>query len=218
MSFPEFFGAIKPIVVHDRLARFLGASSDGTIAYHYADVVKLAGHSCPTVAGSFLLARRALRALYPDALPERGELRVRFQRAQVDGTTGVVAAVVGMITGAAGDGGFQGIGGRFRRRDLLSFGEPEQMEEVAFSRIDTGQSVVGSIHLEHVPADPRTRPMLQRLLAGDPDPQLADDFAQLWQERVRRILVDHAEQAELIQLTFSNATGRTVSAAPTIPT
>ena len=207
MTFPAFFDEIEPIVVHDRLARFLGASADGTIAYHYADVVKLAGHSCPTVAGSFLLARRALRALYPDVLPERGDLRVHLRRAQDEGTTGVVAAVLGMITGAAGAGGFHGIGGRFCRRDLLAFAEHDLTGEVAFSRIDTGQRVVGTIHLEHVPADPRTGPLLQRLLVGDSDsdcdidPQLADEFARLWQDRVRRILVEHGEHANLIRLT-----------------
>ena len=205
MTFPDFFDEIEPIVVHDRLARFLGASADGTIAYHYADVVKLAGHSCPTVAGSFLLARRALRALYPDALPERGDLTVRLRRTQDEGTTGVVAAVLGMITGAAGAGGFQGIGGRFSRRNLLVFAEHDLAGEIAFSRTDTGQSIVGTIHLEHVPADPRTGPLLQRLLAGDAntdfDPQLADEFARLWQDRVRRILVEHGEHTDLIRLT-----------------
>lgn len=65
--FPSFFTEIPPIVVHDRLAEFLGAADGGVIEYRYADAVKLAGHSCPTVAGAFLLARRALASLYTGA-------------------------------------------------------------------------------------------------------------------------------------------------------
>jgi len=76
MTFPSFFADIPTIVVHDRLAEFLGAADGGVIEYRYADAVKLAGHSCPTVAGAYLLARRALAALYPDTLPERGDIQV----------------------------------------------------------------------------------------------------------------------------------------------
>ena len=82
MSFPPFFDDIPPIVVHDRLAEFLGAAEGGIIEYRYADAVKLAGHSCPTVAGAYLLTRRALAALYPDVLPERGDVQVEFRNAQ----------------------------------------------------------------------------------------------------------------------------------------
>ena len=78
MAFPSFFAEIPPIVVHDRLAQFLGAAEGGIIEYRYVDAVKLAGHSCPTVAGAWLLTSRLLTALYPDALPERGGIRVDF--------------------------------------------------------------------------------------------------------------------------------------------
>ena len=63
MAFPSFFSEIQPLVVHDRLAEFLGAADGGVIEYRYADAVKLAGHSCPTVAGTWLLTCRALTAL-----------------------------------------------------------------------------------------------------------------------------------------------------------
>ena len=92
MSFPSFFTEIPPIVVHDRLAEFLGAADGGVIEYRYADAVKLARHSCPTVAGAFLLAQRALAALYPGELPERGDIQVSFRNAQESGVTGVMAA------------------------------------------------------------------------------------------------------------------------------
>ena len=200
MSFPPFFDDIPPIVVHDRLAEFLGAAEAGIIEYRYADAVKLAGHSCPTVAGAYLLTRRALAALYPDVLPERGDVQVEFRNAQENGVTGVIAAVVGLITGAAGVGGFKGIAGRFSRRDLLRFDDPDQPGEVAFMRRDSGKRFELTLHLEQVPPDPRTGPLLQRLLSGESDPAVARAFADLWQERVRRILIDHIDDERLVTL------------------
>ena len=198
MTFPSFFAEIPPIVMHDRLAGFLGAADGGIIEYRYADAVKLAGHSCPTVAGAYLLAGRALAALYPDEVPERGDIRVDFRNAHESGVTGVMAAVIGMITGAAGVGGFKGIAGRFSRRDLLRFDAPDLAGEVAFTRGDSGWRVALTLHLEHVAPDPRTAPLLQRLLAGEKDPAIAELFAALWQDRVRRILVGQRDDPELV--------------------
>ena len=50
MSFPEFFKQVPDITLADPLADFLGAAEGGLLRYGYADAVKLAGHSCPTVA------------------------------------------------------------------------------------------------------------------------------------------------------------------------
>ena len=91
MAFPEFFDAVPRIRVRDPLAQFLGAAAEGVFEYGYVDAVKLAGHSCPTVAAAYLLTRAALRALYPDALPERGGVRVELQgRFADDGWAGGV--------------------------------------------------------------------------------------------------------------------------------
>jgi hypothetical protein len=200
MAFPGFFSDVAPIVMHDRLAEFLGATDSGIIEYRYADAVKLAGHSCPTVAGAYLLTRRALAALYPDELPERGEIQVDFGTALDSGVAGVMAAVVGLITGAAGDGGFKGIAGHFSRRNLLGFEEAGLTGEIRFTRRDNGWRLGATLHLEQVPADPRLAPLLQRLLAGERDPAVAKLFASLWQQRVQQILIDHADDATLVSL------------------
>ena len=96
--------------MHDRLAEFLGAADGGVIEYRYADAVRLAGHSCPTVAGAWLMTLRGLRALYGEALPVRGEITASLRDARDHGTTGVVASIVQLVTGAAAETGFQGIG------------------------------------------------------------------------------------------------------------
>lgn len=56
-----------------------------------------------------------LGRLYPGELPERGAIRVELRGALEEGTTGVVANVASLITGAAGEGGFQGIAAFPRR-------------------------------------------------------------------------------------------------------
>jgi formylmethanofuran dehydrogenase subunit E len=196
-NFPDFFADAPRIAVHDPLATFLGAVQDGVIEYTYADAVKLAGHSCPTVASAFLMARNALAALYPGALPERGGVRVELRNPADEGVSGVIGNVIGMITGAAGEGGFHGIGSRFDRRDLLAFGiaGPGQ---VRFARVDSGAAVSVSVRTELVPGDPRMRDLLPRCLAGVATPAEAAQFGSLWQERVRRLLIEEADDPEII--------------------
>lgn len=197
MNHPAFFDQAPAITVHDGLAEFLGACDDGMITYRYIDAVRLAGHSCPTVAGAYLMTRRALAVLYPDQPPERGAVQVRFASSLDEGVTGVIGSVVSLITGAAGLGGFKGIGHNFRRQNLMYFACAVE-GEVRFERLDNGASVALVMQMNRVEADPRTGPLLRKILAGLAARQDASEFAVLWQERVRRILIDHADDPELI--------------------
>jgi len=199
LTYPDFFDVAPGIVLRDPLADFLGATQDGILEYGYLDVVKLAGHSCPTVASAYQLTRHALRALYGEALPERGGVRVAFADRSEDGVTGVIASVVTLLTGAAGDGGFKGIAGRFSRRSLLDFAV-EQPLAMRFTRLDNAAAVDAAVDLSTVPAAPGMGSLLQRCLSGDASPAERQRFAQLWQDRVRRILIDHAEDAAVFQV------------------
>lgn len=196
---PPFFADVPGIRLHDALAEFLGAARDGIVEYRYADAVRLAGHSCPTVASAYLIACRAMRSLYPDSLPERGGVRVELRERRETGVTGVIAAVVGLVTGAADEGGFRGIGGRFGRRDLLRFGQPVD-GEMRFTRLDTGATLDASARLDRVPADPRLREVMMRCIDGDASAHEAALFRELWQDRVRRLLLEHADDATVIAL------------------
>lgn len=199
MTFPAFFDQVPGLVLHDPLAEVLGAAEDGVIECRYADAVRLAGHSCPTVAGAWLMARRALRFLYPDGVPARGGLRVEL-RAQADaGTAGVVGAVLGLITGAAGEGGFKGLAGAHARRDLLRFGVGLDAE-VRIGRLDSGAAVLLEYRPDVVPADAAMAPLMARVVGGTADADERARFGQLWQDRVRRILIEHADDPALIQV------------------
>ena len=102
MGFPAFFDQALVLVLRDALSELLGATPDGLIEYRYADAVRLAGHSCPTVAGAFLCARAGLRELYGQAVPERGGVEVSLPDAEDAGVAGVIGQVLTLVTGAAG--------------------------------------------------------------------------------------------------------------------
>ena len=199
MAFPEFFARIPAITLRDPLAELLGAAEGGLIEYRFADAVKLAGHSCPTVAGAWLMTVRALRALYGDEIPVRSDLRVALGETSDSGVAGVIASIAGLLTGAAGDGGFKGLGGRYGRRNLLRFGVAG-VGGLAFTRLDTNVAVDCILRLEMVPADPRLGGLLGAILGGTADAAARRLFGELWQERVRRILIEHADDPEIVEL------------------
>ena len=199
MAFPEFFARVPAITLRDPLAELLGAAEGGLIEYHFADAVKLTGHSCPTVAGAWLMTVRALRALYGDDIPERGNIAVALRESLDGGVAGVIGSVAGLLTGAAGAGGFKGLGGRHSRRNLLQFGVAG-IGSVTFMRLDTDAAVDCTLRLEMVPADPRLGNLLGAVLNGTANPDDTRQFGSLWQERVARILIDHGEDHEIVAL------------------
>ncbi|MBV2181416.1 FmdE family protein [Castellaniella sp. MT123] len=197
MAFPAFFTQAPRIVLHDPLAQLLGASDDGRIEYGYEDAVRLAGHSCPTVAGAWLMTVHALRALYPGETPERGNVLVEFADSATNGVTGVIANVVSLVTGSTTDTGFKGLGGRYDRRDLLRFDQHDLSGEIAFIRRDTGAGVDVSYSAQRVPPSAAAMPLLQKILTGHASDAQKQEFGQLWQDRVRRIL-EAADQPGVI--------------------
>ncbi len=202
MHYPEFFDHVRKIVLCDPLAEFLGAAEEGIVEYGYADVVKLAGHSCPTVAGAYLMCLKALARLYQEKRPERGAIRVDFRDDIADGVTGVIANVITLITGATQNGGFKGIAGRFDRRNLLFFNT--SMEgEIRFQRVDNGMSVEASYRPEIVPPAPAMKSLISKGLSGTAGSEELHEFAKHWQDRVKRILIDNIDNADMITLVNS---------------
>src|ERR1019366_10235857 len=161
MQYPAFFDKVKTIVLYDPLAEFLGAAKGGRVEYNYLDAVKLAGHSCPTVAGAYLMTMKALETLYPGTTPERGAVRVRLRDAMEFGVTGVIANVVGLITGATQQNGFKGIGSRFDRRNLLFF-DAGIDADIHFERVDSGAAVNVAYRAELVPGSARLKALAGR--------------------------------------------------------
>jgi hypothetical protein len=202
MNYPAFFDQAPSITTRDPLAALLGASDEGLIDYHYSDAVRLAGHSCPTVAGAYLMARAALHALYPEGPAERGGIVVQMPAAESEGTSGVIAQVLTLITGAAAANGFHGIGGHFVRQSLLSFGASSGSGAIRFSRADNGTAVALKLDLSSVKAPANLRPLLAAALAPDATTAQRTTFAHAWQDRVRRLLLEHADDPAVVQVTY----------------
>lgn len=199
-ALPDFFDRAPVVRTRDPLAALLGASREGLLEYRYADAVRLAGHSCPTVAGAFLMGRAALAALYPEGPAERGGVSVHMPAPADHGTTGVVAQVLTLLTGAAADNGFQGIGGRYARKGLLQFAARPEGEAITFRRLDTGRVVQVELDASPVPGDPRQRERLGAILQDRADEALRAAFGAAWQERVRRMLLEFADDPRVIRV------------------
>ena len=200
MSHPDFFDEVPGISLYDPLAEFLGAAEDGVLQYGYIDAVRLAGHSCPTVASAYWSTCKALAFLYPDSIPVRGAIRVEFRQGSASGVTGVIANVVSMLTGATSDTGFKGLAGQFDRRRLLFFAV-DMPGELRFTRLDTSRSVYVAANLQHVPGSPRVSELMAKCLDGAATPQEVAEFRGLWQERVRRILLEYGDNPEVFTVT-----------------
>jgi hypothetical protein len=187
MKYPSFFDSLESITLYDPLSHTLGAFEDGLMSFTYLDVVKSAGHSCPTIAGAYLMVREGLKALYPSEIPERGNIVVSFKSAQQEGTTGVVANVFSLITGASDVRGFKGMGGQFVRTDRLFF-DADISLHVKMQRLDTHQSVEVAYEPAKLAGDSRLQPLLAQLLTKRLNESEKAWFAQLWQRRVQEIL------------------------------
>ncbi|HFC6153625.1 TPA: FmdE family protein [Neisseria meningitidis] len=197
---PEFFDQAPTLTVQDPLAAFLGAAQDGILTYRYADAVRLCGHSCPTVAGAYLMVIKGLEALYGAELPQRGDIEAFMQGNRDEGTTGVTASVVQLLTGAAPETGFGGIGmqGRFARRNLLSFGAGEINGTLALRRRDTGKTVAVSLNAALQPFAPQMRDIMPKAVSGSASAEELERFRQLWQARVKAFLTESADDPQFV--------------------
>jgi hypothetical protein len=191
LRLPSFFDDVPRLRVHDALAEALGCADGGLLEYSYADAVRLTGHSCPTVAAAYWLTWLSLHALYGDAPPERGGVLVEFREDPRTGSTGVVAAVVQMLTGAAGGSGFKGLGGRFSRVGLQRLA-PDLPLSLRYTRLDSGEAVDATADLSLAPVDTALDELLDRCTGGKAGPADWTELGQRWQRRVKALLLDLA--------------------------
>jgi len=189
MQTPEFFSRAPIFRLFDPLGEFLGAFEDGIVEIDYTDCVKLAGHSCPTVAGAYLMAWRGLGALFGvEELPTRSRIRVELKGPKEEGVTGVIGMVVAFICGAGDAGGFAGIGPAFSRRGLLHYGVDNVEGDLRLIHLDNGRSVTLRLDTSAVAASPEMMPLMQKALRGEALPAERQHFRELWQGRVETML------------------------------
>ena len=186
MSYPKFYDQIQTIKVVDPLSFALGAFDNGEYEFSYLDVVKSAGHSCPTVAGAYIITLTALNKLYPNERAVRGNIKVEFAEALEDGVAGVIANVISQITGATDKSGFKGLQGKFARHSLMSF-NADINSSARFTRVDTNESVEVIYNPSEIKPNPKMMQIMQEMQSGDATKESNLEFGRLWQDRVHRI-------------------------------
>lgn len=187
----SFYDNVEKIVLKDKLGTFLGVDEDFT--YSFKDVVKLSGHSCPTVAGAYLMTLKALKELYKDELPVRGEIIVELRDSKSAGTTGVLANVASFITGAKEEDGFKGLQGKYFRNNLLKYGA-EIKGEMRFTRVDTSKRVEVSYDLSDISLSSFDTSLMQKGLQGVASEDELKTFGAAWQKRVSEILLQYSDK------------------------
>lgn len=197
--FQESLQAVKPIRFREPLAGTLGALKDNeaVLEYSFIDVIKMAGHACPTVTAAYLVCQAALEKLYGGTIPVRGEIAVTVYGEPDEGVYGVMAQVFSFLTGAAPLSGFKGLGHRFKRKDLLRF-SPEKIDPEAmcfeFSRRDNGQAVLATFYPQRIPFPEEKARQLGQLLPPviweAATEEETEQFQKLWMEKVEHMLME----------------------------
>lgn len=202
----DFFDQVEPIKMKDPLAVALGAmDKDEPFIYRYEDAVKTAGHSCPAVSGAYRLTQTALKHLYGDEIPSRGDIKVTFRGGIEYKVNGPISQVVTLITGAAGESGFHGLGGgRFNRNNLLTFDANSEAPAGAicsavFERIDNGKSVEVSYNNSMLSGNPKMGELMPLAVSGTGTDEEIKEFGILWHDRVKMVLLGDYEGMFVVQ-------------------
>lgn len=183
----------EPIRIRDPVAEALTVlEPNEPFVITYEDVMKAAGHSCPTASGAYRITQLGLDTLYPDEHPIRGEIEVTAGGPKDDPAYGVMSRIISYVTGAAEEDGFGGLSGGYGgRKGLLQFADLEaDGPTFVFTRTDTGTSIQVTYHVSDVPdAGPATQ-NLPKLIEGTATTEEREAFSEAWHGRIERILTD----------------------------
>ena len=199
MQHPSFFNSVPTIKVQDPLSNILGAFENGIYEFNFLEIVKSAGHSCPTVAGAYLITLQALKALYGDEMIVRGNISVEFKKDLEDGVAGVISNVVSQITGATNKSGFKGLGGKFARHSLMNFNS-NISSSARFTRVDTQKSVDVYYDPSSVAPDANMGALMQKIMGGTSNDEEFKEFGHLWQDRVKRIFENIENVTKVVEV------------------
>ncbi|MCL5774300.1 MAG: hypothetical protein M1536_07995 [Firmicutes bacterium] len=197
-EFQDFFKEIPSIKLKEPLAEVLGAvKGEALFEYSFSDVVKFAGHACPTVAGAYLITLEGLKALYKKEIPVRGEIAVTIRGGREEAAYGPISQVISYITGAAPETGFKGMMFKYKRQNLLKF-NPESGRKpylVRFKDVNTGKQVEVEFSPEKIPAlesDNKIIQLFEKVIWNGATPSEKEAFKDAWTGKVKRILIDRS--------------------------
>lgn len=194
----DFYARVEPISMHDPLSSILGAvDDDEPIYYSYQDCIKLAGHACASVSTAFQMTKLALKELYGEEIPVRGNLEVRFAGDRETGANGPIGQVIQFLTGAAIETGFHGLGGKYSRANLFKYDENLDSGTgltVEFKRIDTGEKVAVQANPSMIPLSDEEQSYssyMPDVIHGTASNEEREKFYLFWQGKNRKILLEN---------------------------
>lgn len=199
MNHPIFYTSVPKIQLIEPLYELFGVNNNGVVEFSFSDVVKIAGHACPTVAGAYLMTYHGLKALYVDEIPIRGNHQILFSSAENEGVTGVVSNIMGTIVGSSGVGGFKGLGGQFSRNNHLHFNQVLS-SSVSMKRLDTNQIINIDYHPELIPSSKEMSPLLSKILSFTAAESEKLEFQNHWNQRLEKILNAGFNNSGLIKI------------------
>ncbi|UXR65298.1 hypothetical protein EZJ49_03415 [Bdellovibrio bacteriovorus] len=181
---------LPQILVREPFAEFLRADQEEySFPISLLDVVRFAGHACPSMVGAFVISQRAVRELFPETgVLIRGQVSVEMGSAVDRGATGPISNVFSMIFGAWEKSGFGGIQGNFVRRGLLSYEVSDLPPGTyRFKHLGTGKTI--EVFYDSSQVD----------LKGD----LSDlSFQEVWRMKIRRIVME-ADKVLMVKVSQS---------------
>ena len=86
---------------------------------------------------------------------------------------------------------------------LMTFGV-DGLRQIRFTQRETLRRVNVSIDLSKVPVSRELRALMNQCLGGNVDLETSQLFGELWQDRVRKLILEHGEDREV----FSVVQGR----------
>jgi len=196
--FRDFLLEVEPIRFREPFAETLGAfKQENTILeYNFIDVVKMAGHACPTTSGAYLCCQEALKKLYAEEIPIRGDIAITIYGESDEGVYGVISQVFMLLTGAAPASGFRGLGHKFKRKDLLKFSQ-KKIDPSAhcfkFQRLENKKTVIVRFYPDKIPfAEDKAKRLgnlLQKVIWEAAKQDERREFQDLWMEKVADMLL-----------------------------
>ena len=81
------------------------------------------------------------------------------------------------------------------------FADRREGEAIVFKRLDTGAAVAVNLNVSAVPGDPSQGERLMAILEDRADDSQRTAFAAAWQDRVRRLLIEFADDPDVIGVT-----------------
>lgn len=183
---PKYFIEAGEVTVSDPMASLTGSLpyDKENIKISLIDVAKYTGHVCAGVASGFIMTKMALKELYLDGIPKRGQIRLKANEGHD------LLDVAAYITGARAHFGR----GEINQNDISidpSLGNPQLKKIIIFERKDNGKKVKAVFHVDKMIQTEKRKRMkekMMRVLSGNASDQEKSEVAQKIQGKVKKIM------------------------------